>query len=241
MDRRRTLCLLCLGLAVATAHADEANLSPTTLPTIAAEAAPVTLPVSTVDPPAFDLEAHPLPRSTAATSPTPGTTETQPSWWNGPEARVVGCLMLLLAGAILFTKYGPKSMRGAVLTGGSRPSGVVQVLSRFPIGRGRQLLLLECGPRILLLEETKSRSGGGLQTLSEFSSPEDVAALRSSIEAANRPSEASFRRDLERSLESYSRTGAPVAFGSGAMPSADTIETVDLTRRRPRRSSRGLE
>lgn len=241
MDRRRTFCLLCLGFAVATANADQASPPPTTLPTIAAEAAPVTLPLTTVDPPVFDLEAHPLPRSTAATAIAPGTTKPKQAWWSGPEARVVGCLVLLIAGAILFTKYGPKSMRGAVLTGGSRPSGVVQVLSRFPIGRGRQLLLLECGPRILLLEETKSRTGGGLQTLSEFSSPEDVAALRSSIEAANRPSEASFRRDLERSLESYSRTGAPVAFGGGALPSADSIETVDLTRRRPRRSSRGLE
>ena len=244
----RSLSLSCLSISIAFALAcvpstlAEETLTEPTIPQIASEAAPVTLPFEATAAAPLDLEAHPLPRTTTTPGATPGIQSGTSAWWNGPEARVVGCLLLLLGGSVLFAKYGPKSLRGAALTGGTRPSGVVQVLSRFPVGRGRQLLLLECGPRILLLEETKSRSGsGGLQTLTEFTSPEDVAALRARIEAASRPSEESFRRDLERSLESYSRTGAPVNFGGGGMPPPDSFETVDLTRRRPRRASRGLE
>lgn len=242
MDRRALLwaTLFTLTLILCVVAVPKAALAadpPTHVPNIASEALPIDLPSTVVD-----LESHPLPR--AADSSRAGLasgSSTTPAWWNGPEARVVGSLLLLLVGAIVFAKYGPKSLRGAALAGGTRPSGVVQVLARFPVGRGRQLLLLECGPRILLLEETKSRGGGGLQTLSEFTTPEEVADLRTRIEAANRPSDASFRQDLERSLETYSRTGAPVSFGQGAIPGADSIETVDLTRRRPRRSARGRE
>ena len=193
--------------------------------------------------PVVDPESIPLPLtgssglvSQAGNTKTTGGT----AWWNGPEAKVLGFLVLLIFGAWIVGRVGQRGGRPSRITG-SRPSGVVQVLARFPIGRGTQLILLECGQRILLLEQQKGKMSGGLQTLSEFSSQEDVAELRTRLEASNRSEDESFQKDLEKSLGMYSRSGASVKFVGSPMNEADSMETVDLTRRRPRRAARGPE
>lgn len=198
---------------------------------------------ATVIPP-LDPESIPLPRTnTAAATATGGgngnTSGT--AWWNGPEAKVIGFLVLLIIGAWVVGRVGQRGGRVSRISGGSRPSGVVQVLARFPMGRGTQLVLLECGQRILLLEQQKGRTNTGLQTLTEFTTREDVAELRTRLEASNRSSDESFQKDLERSIGMYANNGAPVKFTGSPVSDADLMETVDLTRRRPRRAARGPE
>jgi len=190
-----------------------------------------------------ERESMPLPLSGTKTAPTgaaPGGTGAV-SWWNGPEAKVVLLLLVLISAAYLVSKYGPSRGVGGRIAGGGRPSGIVQVLGRFPFDRNHQLVLLECGSRILLIDQQRGRTSSGLVTLTEFTDREDIADMRSRLEAASRPTNEAFRQDLERSLGIYGRDGNPAGFSQSGVTDTDSMETLDLTRRRPRRVMRGGE
>lgn len=57
--------------------------------------------------------------------------------------------------------------------GGRAPSGVLEVLGRYPVARGQTLVLLRVDRRVLLLGQTSS----GFSTLAEFADAEEVASL----------------------------------------------------------------
>jgi flagellar biogenesis protein FliO len=71
-------------------------------------------------------------------------------------------------GGGLFAAIGP---------GGRAPSGVLEVLGRFPLGRGGTLVLLKLDRRVLLISMGVGRLGGGMNTLCEITDPEEVASL----------------------------------------------------------------
>ena len=115
----------------------------------------------------------------------------------GPLVLVIGCIV---AGAWMFkvaaTKRGGLTM--AMGPGGRAPSGVVEVLARYPLGRGHVLVLFKIGPRILIASQTYGR-GGGMHTLSEIADPEEVAALvMKTRDADGKSSTVDFHRTLER-------------------------------------------
>ncbi len=56
---------------------------------------------------------------------------------------------------------------------GRAPSGVLEVLGRYPVARGQSLVLLRMDRRVLLLGQTSA----GFATLSEVCDPEEVASL----------------------------------------------------------------
>lgn len=56
---------------------------------------------------------------------------------------------------------------------GRSPSGVLEVLARYPIARGQTLALLKLDRRILLVAQTAA----GFQTLSEITHPDEVASI----------------------------------------------------------------
>ena len=87
----------------------------------------------------------------------------------------LGVVLVLLLGMRMVLKRF-----GSPLTGG-RPSGVLQVLSRFPIGRGQHLVLLQMARRIVLVHQTKT----GMTRLSEVSDPDEVAQLLARVEAGS--------------------------------------------------------
>lgn len=152
------------------------------------------------------------------------------SWWSGPEARVVGLLALLCGAAFFARRFAGRG----VLPGGGRPAGVLTVLARYPFGRGASLVLIECGPRIILMHQHGGR-GGAVTTVSEFSEGADIAELRTRLGTAERTNEDGFHTDLVRNLGRYDRKGRPEGFGGPeGLPIDEAMETVDLTRRRPR-------
>jgi flagellar biogenesis protein FliO len=158
------------------------------------------------------------------------------SWWNAPELRVFGLLAVLVFAAVFMKRHGGRSIG---LAGGPRPSGVVSVLGRFPFGRSASLVLLECGPKVLLLHQHAGK-GGDVTTLAEFSDLDEVADLRGRLSATERDAKGGFGRELEQTLGLYDRRGRPRGFGGeDGLPVQGPIETVDLTRRRPRRGVRG--
>lgn len=88
---------------------------------------------------------------------------------------VVVVLILLLKGVV--GRFG----RGLAGRGG-RPSGVLEILARYPVGRGQSVVLMKLGRRLLLLHQ----NGSSMTTLSEISDPEEVANLLGRVEAGGR-------------------------------------------------------
>ncbi|MBI1303057.1 MAG: hypothetical protein GC172_04645 [Phycisphaera sp.] len=130
-----------------------------------------------------------------------------------------------------------------------RPSGVVEVLARYPFARGHHIVLIKVGRRVLVTHQ----SAQGIQTLSEFSSPGEVADLIARCEAGARGTDQfsfdSLLRANDREFDAprqqpvllgQDRKPAPRAPrpASGVRealpPAARTaeIETIDLTKRR---------
>jgi flagellar biosynthetic protein FliP len=73
-----------------------------------------------------------------------------------------------------------QGLAGALGAGGRAPSGVLEVLARYPIARGQSLVLLRLDRRVLLCCHTRGGKfgvGGGMTVLTELTEPEDVAAI----------------------------------------------------------------
>lgn len=96
-------------------------------------------------------------------------------WWVQ-----TGAALLLVVALIFAVKWGAQRLArraGSVAwqmgPAGRAPSGVLEVLGRYPVARGQSLVLLRLDRRILLL----GQSGAGFSMLSELTDPEEVASL----------------------------------------------------------------
>ena len=95
------------------------------------------------------------------------------------------------------SRGGLASRMGA---GGSAPSGIVDVLGRYPLQRGHSLVVLRFGRRVILA----SNSGGGrrgapahMQTLCELDDPDEIASIMRTIgDASGESGAAAFERTL---------------------------------------------
>jgi flagellar biogenesis protein FliO/uncharacterized low-complexity protein len=163
------------------------------------------------------------------------------STWSGQVVPTA----LALAGTIgvIFLARAAVKRFGGTLGGGKRPSGVVEVLARYPFARGHHIVLIKVGRRVLVTHQ----SAQGIQTLSEFTSPAEVADLLARCEAGSRGTEQfsfdALLRGSEKEFESPAladrksvqrgRAQKP-EFRSSLPPAARgaEIETIDLTRRR---------
>lgn len=95
-----------------------------------------------------------------------------------PLAAVIG---LIIIGAAIFKKLAAKhgGIAGAIGPGGKAPSGLLEVLGRYPISRGQSFILLRVDRRVLLLSHITGLRGssGGFSTLCEITDAEDVASI----------------------------------------------------------------
>lgn len=99
--------------------------------------------------------------------------------------RTFGALLLvvvLIFGLALVAKR--LARRGGLMAqlgaGGRAPSGVLEVLGRFPAGRGCTLVLLKLDRRVLLVCQTTGKGFMGahaMSTLCEITEPEQVASI----------------------------------------------------------------
>lgn len=145
--------------------------------------------------------------------------------------RVGGALAVVLL--LLLVLRGLLRAGGRRAVGG-RPSGVLEVLGRYPVGRSQSLVLLKLGGRLLLVHQTRT----GMSPISEVSEPQEVAALLGRVEAAGRARGSGFHGLLKRLTrrpagEAFPLVAdAPVARGGLAVSGERVV--VDLTRRRRR-------
>ena len=113
-------------------------------------------------------------------------------------ALVLG-LILVLAAAIRFLSRRSGSVAAMIGPGGRAPSGVLEVLARYPVGRGQVFVLLRIDRRILLLSQSMTGKGAGFTTLAQFDEPDEVAAiLRQTRDEASESISARFRQAMER-------------------------------------------
>lgn len=113
-------------------------------------------------------------------------------------AMVIG-LILVLAALAKFVSRRSGSVAAMMGPGGRAPSGVLEVLARYPVGRGQVLVLLRIDRRVLLLSQSMAAKGGSFTTLAQFDDPTEVAAiLRQTRDEASESVSVRFRQALER-------------------------------------------
>jgi flagellar biogenesis protein FliO len=148
----------------------------------------------------------------------------------GEFLRVGGALGAVLA-LLLLTRVMLRRMAGP-LAGGRRPSGVLEVLARYPVARGQQLVLLKMSGRIVLLHQSKA----GMTALSEVTDPDEVAQLLARVESGSGPGGPGFPPLLDRLLARTPRSEDETFVRAlGRRSEIDGKEIVDLTRRTRRR------
>ena len=132
--------------------------------------------------------------------------------------QVGGALAAVLA-LLFLTRYFIGKATGG--SGHARPSGVVEILARYPVARGQQLILLKLARRVLLIHQ----NGSSMTTLSELVDEHEVASLLGRVEAGTAKKAAGFKAIFSKFSSEHD-----VASGSAAA-SADQGEIIDLTRR----------
>lgn len=144
-----------------------------------------------------------------------------------PTGLALGATLLV----IVLARSAVKRFGGGAVAG-KRPQGVVEILARYPVARGQQVVLLKVGRRVIVAHQ----GAQGMQTLSEFAGETEVADLLARCEAGARAaSPFSFDALLRQSgAAGESRRETRRDAREHLPPSVRDaeIETVDLTRRR---------
>lgn len=152
-----------------------------------------------------------LPRQSSESQPIGTSTPTTPIVLGKEFVRTVatlaGVLMLIFALAHFYKRLARTrgGLSGQIGAGGRAPAGIVEVLGRYPISSGMTLVVLRFDRKILLLSHAGRSRGkkgiggvGGMQTLCEVSSAEEVASiLAKTRDAAGDSIAASFERSLQ--------------------------------------------
>ncbi|MBX3322823.1 MAG: flagellar biosynthetic protein FliO [Phycisphaeraceae bacterium] len=96
-------------------------------------------------------------------------------------ASLVVVVGLAYIGALVWKRIATRrgGLMAALGAAGRAPSGVLEILARYPVARTQRLVLLRVGRRVLLVCQSSSvRSGSGaMVTLAEISDPDEVATI----------------------------------------------------------------
>jgi flagellar biogenesis protein FliO len=176
------------------------------------------------------IEKQPLNRTNAAGAAAAPTTQKAGARAAAPAAKApvldAGRVALALAAVvalIFLLRWVAKRFFG--VTGTSRSTRAVQVLSRSPLSPRQQLVLLRVGRRLLIVAD----GGGQMNTLSEITDPDEVAALVGQLQDdhGDRGTK-SFGTMFGRMRGSYEEQHQPHA--DGGDHAATDAEPADLRR-----------
>jgi hypothetical protein len=154
---------------------------------------------------------------------------------------VIGVILLVSVIVKRAAKRGGGLM-GALGPGGRAPSGLLEVLGRYPISRGTTLVLLKMDRRILLLCQSgggKIAGGAGMTTLCEVTDPEDVASIllktRDEEESNLAQKFQAFLKGEEKSAAEVLDTPASPPFRSpqAALTGPDSFELTQARAKKP--------
>lgn len=155
-------------------------------------------------------------------------------------ARTVAALLLVIT-LILALAWGVRrlaqkqgGLNAKLGAGGRAPSGVLEVLGRYPVGSKLTLVVLRFDRRVLLLAQGHG-SSATMSTLCELADPTDVASVLSrvsdsgEVNAAFKEAIARAERDFETALTPPPppAPASPVARHVAESPEGDRIELLD--------------
>jgi flagellar biogenesis protein FliO len=140
--------------------------------------------------------------------------------------RVFAALAVVLGLLILLRLFLKRA--SSLLAGGGRPSGVLEILARYPVGRGQSLMILKMARRVLLVHQ----AGSSMSTLTQVTDAEEVAALLARMEAGARSREAARFKAALRTFQDEHERLATHRFPPGEESGPERAEIVDLTRGR---------
>jgi hypothetical protein len=177
-----------------------------------------------------EVEARPI----MPTGEDPGTASDLGTWQTVGALAVVVGLIVALGIAARWTARRQGGLSGQFGAGGRAPSGVAEVLARYPVARGQTLVLLHVGRRVIVAFHTVSRRGGAAMTpISEVTDPEEVAdLLLRTREADAESADASFREAVASAEAAYTEP-APMPTGSRRVqvsPAGDRVELLGHVR-----------
>lgn len=227
--RRRRILLVAAIVATASAMNRPASAAPPV-----ARATGLSGQPSTAHHEAAPIGPRPMPASPPSTANDAGVAVPRPAAAGAPAGdgsarseilRVAGALAAVI-GVIVLIRIGFKRFGPAWMSQGSRPSGVVEILARYPVARGQALILIKMLRRVLLVHQ----SGSAMTTLTEVSDHEEVALLLGRIEAATGRRSEDFEAALADSAAPYRALAAGPQ--RRRLPAAARADVVDLTRRR---------
>jgi len=228
---RWTWYMLVLGVAASCTASVCAQVGPPMGDGLALPARPHTLESTTIAEPRASGERAALPDESSmplmvpvqSGAPEEDAAASSSGGWLRSVASVglVVGLILVLAAATRFVSRRSGSVAATIGPGGRAPSGVLEVLARYPVGRGQTLVLLRIDRRILLLSQSTSSKGSGFVTLAQFDEPSEVAAiLRQTQDEASESISARFRQAMDRfqSHESNIERGEIIEVGPKGEP-----------------------
>ena len=125
--------------------------------------------------------------------------------WGQTIIALGGVLLLIFGVAQVFKRLARSQggLAGKIGAGGNAPSGIIEVIGRYPITTGLTLVVLKFDRRVLLIASSSATRGkhaksASMQTLCELSDPEDVASILLKARSASGESIAhSFERALQ--------------------------------------------
>jgi len=111
-----------------------------------------------------------------------GAASPSQSWLPRTMMALGGVLALALAGGAVMRRLarGHGGLRASLGAGGRAPAGIMEILGRYPVGRGSTLVLLKLDRRVLLISQSaggRLGAGAGMSTLCEITDPEEVASI----------------------------------------------------------------
>jgi len=172
------------------------------------------------------LERRPLgapPSSPVAVDAGETSSSTRRLGWQMNElVRVCGALIAVIGIMLLIRLFLARA--GLATSRAVRPSGVVEVLGRFPVARGQTLLLLKFARRVILVQQ----NGQTMTTLSEVTDQNEVAALIARVEAGTSGASSAKFRSMLRHFEQ----------AHDGVPDMEPGDVIDLTRSRRSRGRR---
>ena len=120
--------------------------------------------------------------------------------------------VLAVLGVLVVGLRSVAAKRGGGLNGRApSPAGVLEILGRYPVGRGVSLILLRLDRRVLLISQSSGGrfSGGTMTTLAELAEPEDVASILTKVRDADGDSLAERFRTMLSTFDTSHENAVP--------------------------------
>lgn len=181
------------------------------------------------------VEAEPLGVPTGSSLPTHessalgGSTESAKIGLSRTLGALVGVVGVMLVVFMSFRWLANK--RGGLIASlgaaGRAPSGIVEVLARYPIARTQRLVVLRIGRRVVVCCQTSGgrSSQGGMTTLTELTDAEEVAALLRSVRDFDGTSNTEvFKKALKSAEDDPATSSSPLDYRT---EEGDTIQWQD--------------